>query len=229
MDLKLRTSLMCCLFVPSIAFQQLVQLHLNDAAPARQLVLSVPLEEFPQTIKGWAGHDVPIVDPEFLYGDEHLNRLFVAPDLSSTATLWIGFSSQGADRNHNPEVCMQAHGFVERRESRTMLNVEDGGKPIRKYRFMKPDGSDDCWVFYWHYSVDPVDPDQHSLLQRTHLKHTPRASMTVEVFAPAGRAPVDDFVRAAERQIRRRINSNAIRSSNIRLVYLVNDGGVVPE
>lgn len=229
MTLQPRVLLLLLLLATCSGLQAMAVQHVNPELMRRDLPLNAALADFPNVVTGWVGRDEPITSEEFLYGDEHLNRIYVAPNQLASATVWMGYSSLGRDRCHNPEVCMLAHGFRERPEDRSHVELEDGMQAIRKYRFARPDGRGDQWVYYWHYSRQVADVQRLTLLQKLRWESTPAASLTVEVFAPVGQPSIDEFVRELEAEIRRQLPDRTVRGSRLRPVYLVNDGGVLSE
>ena len=66
---------------------------------------------------------------------------------------------------------------------------------VQQYRFAGPTG-DRQWVFYWHYTMPPVDPPDITGLQRLYqrLRRRP-SSVTIEVFAPEHSGSDAEFAR----------------------------------
>lgn len=231
MKCRNRVLMILTLVLPFAGLQAGLTRHLHMVHSIQPQPLERPLHDFPIEVDGWTGRDVAIADPEFLYGDQHLNRNYFHQPTSSVAAVWIGYSATGEDSNHNPQVCMPAHGLYEVEDSQTFLEMPDGKAPIRRLRFAHPDGRQDQWVYYWYYTLVPTTSIQElTLLQKLQLRRKQFAGVTLEVFAPSGatnQLALESFVRAVDRSFQQQLPEGAVRGSTIRPVYLENRGQVI--
>lgn len=193
------------------------QRHLDAAIPeAGRATASIGLSALPLAFDGWQGQDRPIDNPDWLYADEHLHRVYRREGTDETATVWIAYSATAKDRQHHPQVCMAVAGKAEDPRARSELQADDGA-PIQRYRFGTT--GDASTVYYWHYTLPTPDADSLDRFQKLYrlLNHKPR-SVTVEIFDRAGAGQGDDaldaFALELERQMRDIVGAEAIRGSS---------------
>lgn len=206
--------------------------HLSGAEPFQTASLTRPLSEFPLKLGPWTGFDRPITDPTWHYADSHVNRAYYNTERGQSLSLWMAYSAAGQDRNHNPEVCMPAHGKHEDPSQRQVVPVEKDRDPIQQFRFVKPRGERGEWVFYWHYTLVPrIDQEQTTPLQRLYLLRRWRpSSLTIEVFAPD--IAEDDVVAArafaiqVDRLVHAHLPPGAVRGCQRNSIRLFNEGGI---
>jgi hypothetical protein len=197
---SLRFAWLIALLGGAVAGQQWLSRHLEAAGPLPSVPLRGPLSSLPLELGPWRGVDMPIEDERYLYADEHLQRTYYDADRGKAVSIWIAYSTEGADRRHHPEVCMDVAGKPEDAGVRQSLDVPGPGDLVQQFRFGTPGHWQ--WVFYWHYTLRPDDDKQPSdALQRVYqrMRKLP-SSMTVEVFAPEHD---EDDVEAARDFVRR--------------------------
>ena len=195
--------------------------------------LAKPLAEFPQELGEWIGIDTPVGRREFLYGEEHLHRVYRHRVSGQTLTLWMVYTDDGRDRGHHPEVCMRAIGHAEAREQRQSVAVAGAGAPVERFFFRRPNGQSGQWVYHWYYVFhDAFDvqtsPSLWQQLQRNLRFH--RSGLSVEVFAPKlsdtdGDA-ADELVRRVAEHVAQHVPPTADRRT-VRGDYLIVGGGRV--
>lgn len=198
--------------------QAAVRAHMA-ASTLPEVRLGHKLAEFPDQIDDWSGRDTPVSDPSFLYADDHLHRVYGLPQTGQNLVLWMAYSTHAVDRQNNPEVCMTSHGHVEDVASRQLVRVAGRGEPIQVYRFIHPTSGSSEWVFYWHYTLAPLEKlrELTPLQRRYHLSRHQFSSVSIEVFVPQ-RSDADlpgaiSFVTAVDEQLRQFLPSEAVRGS----------------
>lgn len=222
----LRFTWLIALLGGALAGQQWLSRHLEAAGPLPSVPLCAPLSSLPIELGPWQGVDVPIEDERFLYADEHLQRTYYNAHRGRSVSVWIAYSTEGADRRHHPEVCMDVAGKPEDASVRQALDVPGPGDRVQQFRFGTPGNWQ--WVFYWHYTLRPEDDEQIDSLQRAYqrLRKLP-SSMTVEVFAPEQAdddvEPVRDFVRRLSVEAQLLAGPDAERGSERLPVTVIND------
>ena len=226
----------CCAMVALIGMaccaQLAVERHLAATDRLPPVGLALPLEKFPLELPGWTGRDTEIKDPAWKYADSHLNRVYLSKSRGQAISLWMAYSLAEQDRNHNPEVCMPAHGKYEDRQCRRTLAAGEYAEPIQQFRFLKPRGGQAEWVFYWHYTLVPeIDREQYSPLQLMYLvRHWKSPSLTIEVFAPDIAQGDEDgareFAAAVDQALQAHLPPHVLRSSERRKIRFFNDGGL---
>ena len=231
--LRLRTRiaalavLLACGVAANAAEQHWV-VELGHVPPIR---LARPLAEFPSELGDWVGVETPVARREFLYGEEHLHRVYRQRETGQTVTLWMVYTDDGRDRAHYPEVCLRTIGHTEERDQRQSVAVPGPGEPVKRYYFRRPSGQAGQWVYHWHYLFrDQFDllasPHWWQRLQRSLRFH--RSGLSVEVFAPkfseVDREAADEFVRRVAEQLPEFVPETALRHTT-RGNYLILGGG----
>jgi len=205
--------------------------HLQAAGPLPSVSLTKPLQCFPLSLERWTGLETPLTDPRFLYGDDHLSRVYQSGDRRQGFQLWMAYSAKGADRGHHPEVCMRAAGMPEDPRGRKSLPAPGHSQPIQEYRFVRAGEGESLAGFYWYYTLDPPPAESASALQRAyqHFQHRP-SSLTIEVFtrimAEQDVVSAREFALAVDRAAQAILPPGAVRGSQRLPVFLINEGGV---
>lgn len=241
-----RSLLLIGIMACALAVQTVLDRHVAATEFLPPTPLLRPLPEFPLKLVAWQGRETDIRDPSWRYADSHLHRTYFNARRGQAVSLWMAYSRAGKDRDHNPEVCMPAHGkYEDTRQRQTLESPRVSGgsgaarspdqrhaEPIQQFRFIKPRGGRGEWVFYWHYTLIPrIDPQQFSLLQLHYgLRRWNPASLTVEVFAP-DIAPDDaagarEFVLEVDRALQSHLPPGALRGSQRSAIKLIKDGGL---
>lgn len=219
MHLRNRIVILLSLLATAACAQSAVRMHmLASALPA--VKLQRKLAEFPDRIGDWVGQDTPVTDPSYLYADDHLHRLFRLPKTGQQLVLWMAYSTHAADRRNNPEVCMTSHGHVEDPSCRRLVEVAGRGEPIQLYRFLQPTTGNGEWVFYWHYTLAPLEKlrELTPLQRRYHLSRHQFSSVSIEVFVPQWSADdlpaATEFVAEVDSLLREFLPPEAVRGSS---------------
>jgi len=225
-NVGLRYAWLMALLSGALAGQQWLSRHLEAAGPLPSVPLRAPLSSLPLELGPWRGVDVPIEDERFLYADQHLQRTYYDARRNQAISVWIAYSTEGTDRRHHPEVCMDVAGKTEDVSVRQALDVPGPGDRVQQFRFGTPGSGQ--WVFYWHYTLRPDDDEQNDTLQRAYqrMRKLP-SSMTVEVFAPElDEDDIDaarDFVRRLAVETQLLAGPDAERGSERLPVTVIND------
>ena len=181
----------------------------------------------------WSGADTPSESSAFLYGDEHVHRVYRHRQTGQTLTLWMVYTKDGSDRSHHPEVCMRTIGCVEERDLRTELPLADQPQPAQRFFFRNRDGRAGQWVYHWYYIFCEAPSDQpltvwQRLLEKGGRK---RSGMTVEIFAPqlteGDATRTDDFARQLDHTLKTHLPVGAIRGSQRGSFLLVGESRIV--
>ncbi len=206
--------------------------YLQAAGPLRPVALVRPLATFPWELGPWRGRDLA-TNPRFLYGDDHLSRVYGRRDRQQTFQLWMAYSAVGEDRGHHPEVCMMAAGLAEDPAGRALVPAEGHAEPIQQFRFGRVEEGKAVCGLYWHYTLAPPADDRASAIQRAYQRFQRRpSSLTIEVFSRAV-AEKDVALRgssrcAVDRAVQSSLPPGAVRGSARLPVLLLNEGGVKP-
>ena len=232
---KLRSRIVGLLVVLScgVAVDAAEQSWVSEMGTVPTVLLARPLAEFPRELGEWVGVDTPVARREFLYGEEHLHRVYRHRGSGQTLTLWMVYTDDGRDRGHHPEVCMRAIGHAEAREQRQSVVVPGAGAPVERFFFRRPNGQSGQWVYHWYYVFrDAFDvqtsPSLWQQVQRNLRFH--RSGLSVEVFAPKlsdtdGEA-ADELVRRVAEHLEQHVPRTADRRT-VRGDYLIVGGGRV--
>ncbi len=216
-----------------VAVDAAEQSWISELGTVPTIRLARPLAEFPQELGEWVGIDTPVARREFLYGEEHLHRVYRHRVSGQTLTLWMVYTDDGRDRGHHPEVCMRAIGHAEAREQRQSVAVPGAGAPVERFFFRRPNGQSGQWVYHWYYVFrDAFDvqtsPSLWQQMQRN-LRFQ-RSGLSVEVFAPklsdADRDAADELVRRVAEHLEQHVPPTADRRT-VRGEYLIVGGGRV--
>jgi exosortase len=178
------------LFLPAIALDHHIQ---RAAASYRRppVALQAALNTFPKELGPWVGQDTPVEREYFLYGDDHLNRIYVNRKTGQTLTLWMVYTTDGRNRIHHPRVCMKAIGCQEVVDRTQQVSLGNSGQPALQLYFRQPANGSGQWVVYWNHALDLGVPIEHSpLLNCLAAPPSKRSGLTLQVFAP-DLAPAD--------------------------------------
>jgi exosortase/archaeosortase family protein len=179
-----RLVLVSTLLLPAIALDHSFQ---RAAASYRRppVALRAPLSEFPNQLGSWTGQDTPVAREYFLYGDDHLNRVYINRQTGQTLTLWMVYTQDGRDRIHHPRICMKAIGCREVTNRTQQIPLPGKRQSAWKYYFEQPSNGSGQWVVYWNHVFDSGDPVEHSpVLKLLAAPPSRRSGLTAEIFAP---------------------------------------------
>ena len=210
-------------------------LHQAMAAPGRITTIAMQrsLAAFPTELGEWSGTDTPVENSSFLYGDEHLNRIYRHRRTGQTLTVWMIYTEDGRDRSHHPEVCMRSIGCAEEPDQRSALPLEGHPQPAQRFFFRNRSGRAGQWVYYWYYVFREAASDQPPTAWQRLLEKggRMRSGMTVEIFAPqltdGDAARTDDFTRLLDHALQPHLPSGAVRGSQRGAFLMVGDSRIV--
>ncbi len=117
----------------------------------------LPLSLFPEDAGGWHMYrDVPI-EPEvqdILKADDTLNRIYVSPDNSSAAFLFIAFfkSQRYGQAPHSPKNCLPGSGWEPLESEPLTITVPGRSEPVVTNRYLVARGEEQSVVLYWYQS-----------------------------------------------------------------------------
>lgn len=176
---------------------------------------AVRLDELPRQIGLWRSVE-HVVPPELKFADEQVLRTYQHRRSGQPAIVWIGYSKNGRDRGHHPEVCMRVAGRPEDRAQRQPLDAPGDAAAIQQYRFGHP--GDFQWVYYWHYTLPMKESEDLGTLQRAYLRLRARpASVTIEVIAAelpgTDRWEIIELARTLDGEIQRLLPAGSVRGS----------------
>lgn len=198
-NLRRRLTLVIGLLVFSIVIDYAAYSALSQLRATEQIPLQRPLAEFPRSLAGWTGIDAPVSREYFLYGDDHLNRVYRHDATGQTLTLWMIYTTDGRDRGHHPQVCMRSFGCQEDEGRKATVALPGEGQPADRFYFRRPAGTAGEWVTYWyHLFRSPVETEvtpgsMQALLGKF---RTGRSGMTIQLFIP-DRTEADSAAAAA--------------------------------
>jgi exosortase len=217
--------LMSLVLAAAVCAQFLLDRHLDAVVSQPSRPLKKPLAAFPRAIGPWQAQDMPIDEREAAVGDEALKRVYVDKSRRQRLTLWMVYSTVGADRSHHPEVCMAVAGQPEDRSARRSFAVPGHAEPIQQYRFGRTGRL--MRVFYWYYTLPTGESDPLDGLQRRYrATHFRPSSVTLEVFAPENgcdEAAAREFVTQVDAAIQAHVGKGAIRESRRIPVTVINE------
>jgi exosortase len=204
-SLMQRAVLVIGLLVVGIVVDRATCVALARSGTTHQVALRKPLAEFPTSLAGWTGVDTPVSKDYFLYGDDHLNRVYRNDQTGQTVTLWMIYTTDGRDRGHHPQVCMRASGCQEDEARLATVPLPGEGSPAERFYFRKPGGNAVEWVTYWYhvFRIPGETTTSNGVLDALLEKfRSGRSGMTIQLFIPertaADSAAADEFAAAVE-------------------------------
>ncbi len=120
----------------------------HDELPAR-----APLEQFPDTISGWAGMDLPIdQETRDVLGDgDFLSRNYIRQGQPAPIDLFIAYfpSQRTGSTIHSPKHCLPGAGWTF--DSSSYVNLaDDQGRVHRVGEYIISNGQARQFVIYWY-------------------------------------------------------------------------------
>lgn len=114
---------------------------------------SAPLPQFPFTVEGYTGRDIPIDQEtlEVLGNGDFLSRIYTRPDSPLSIGLFIAYfpSQRTGSTIHSPKHCLPGAGWYF--ESSKYVNlVDDGGKVHHVGEYVVSNGDQKQFVIYWY-------------------------------------------------------------------------------
>jgi EpsI family protein len=128
----------------------------DEAVPAVQ-----PLTAFPAQAGGWHLYkEYPIEKEvqEVLKADDTLNRIYVGPDGSTAAFLFVAFfkTQRSGQAPHSPKNCLPGAGWEPIESDPVTIPVAGRAEPIVSNRYLVARGEDKSVVLYWYQSHNRV-------------------------------------------------------------------------
>jgi exosortase len=177
--------------------------HLHASGAARYPELSKGLAAFPTeladprdpsggpvSLGAWSGREDPdaaTLPAQIRFADDLISRTYQQEAEGPLASLYVVYSEQGKDREHHPEICIRdVGGAPEDRRARATLFLDPAQqRPVQRFRF-RTGVEQYVFVYYWHYTLDPLPQPDQSGLQILHQRLSRRApSVTVQVSTNA--------------------------------------------
>ena len=116
-----------------------------------------PLADFPTSVNGWEMFkDVKIEQEtlDILKADDTLNRIYVNPQKTSEAYLFIAFfkTQRSGQAPHSPKNCLPGCGFEPIESGPISIAVPDRAEPIVVNRYLTARGDEKSVTLYWYQS-----------------------------------------------------------------------------
>jgi EpsI family protein len=120
-----------------------------------------PLSAFPQVSNGWTvEREFPLEKEvaEVLKADDTLNRLYVNPQRTTSASLFIAFfkTQRYGQSPHSPKNCLPGSGWEPTEDSTVSVVVPGRELPINIHKYVIVHGKDESVVLYWYQSHSRV-------------------------------------------------------------------------
>ena len=121
----------------------------------------LPLQFFPASFNGWQVFKEYPVEKEVedvLRADDTLNRVYVNPSGTDTASLFIAFfkTQRYGQSPHSPKNCLPGAGWEKVTDDRIPVTVQGWEAPIVINRYVVQQGDDKDVTLYWYHSHNRV-------------------------------------------------------------------------
>jgi exosortase/archaeosortase family protein len=93
------------LVIVAIVVDRVTCVALARPGEIHQVALRKPLAELPKSLTGWTGVDTPVSKDYFLYGDDHLNRVYRNDQTGQTVTLWMIYTTDETEATTLKSAC----------------------------------------------------------------------------------------------------------------------------
>lgn len=178
-----------------------VRANRPEEAPSRS-----SFEQFPLTLDGWKGQQLPPMDSKVLAilgVDDYVNRTYVRPD-RAVVGLYVGYykSQRQGDAIHSPQNCLPGAGWEPTASSYLTVPVGGGSPDISVNRYLIQKGLERQLVLYWYQSHGRVVASEYwskFYLIRDAVSINRTDAALVRVIAPIAPS-VDDAESRAEKQ-----------------------------
>lgn len=124
-----------------------------------------PLAEFPRTLGGWAGTDLPLSEDvlRVLGPGDFLARLYGRQSAGPYLDLFIAYfpSQRAGDTLHSPQNCLPGAGWAPLERSRLELTRPDGRRIVVNL-YLIGKGLDKRIVLYWYQAHGRVVASEYS-------------------------------------------------------------------
>ncbi len=141
----------------------LLQAAAYYAVASRSEVVPVmqPLGQFPAPIAGWTlEREYPIEKEvqDVLRADDTLNRVYVNPGRTASASLFIAFfkTQRYGQAPHSPKNCLPGSGWEPTDDSKVPVAVDGRAEPIVVNKYVISRGDQKSLVLYWYQSHSRV-------------------------------------------------------------------------
>jgi EpsI family protein len=143
------------LVVSAILLAQIAVLH--GVSRQEKTPSSPPLASVPRAFGGWTMAQEGVVDKEVqevLRADEVLTRMYLSPDRSSLANLYVAYfkTQRTGTTLHSPKNCLPGSGWVPSVSDKLSISVPGRAEPIRVNRYLVSKGDARSLVLYWYQS-----------------------------------------------------------------------------
>jgi EpsI family protein len=120
-----------------------------------------PLAGFPSSVSGWEMYkDVKIEQEtlDILKADDTLNRIYINPERTSQAFLFIAFfkTQRYGQAPHSPKNCLPGAGFEPIESGPISIAVPDRAEPIVVNRYLTARGDEKSVTLYWYQSRNRI-------------------------------------------------------------------------
>jgi len=209
MGFRWRLAIAVGLFATGTAAKSALGTYVADLRTKETTKIERKLSEFPMSIGGWVGADVPVnpIVLKDIKSEDHLNRAYTHSS-GERVVLWFNYSGKSLDQYHYPTVCKTGAGWQEDESQRKTVPFEgvSQGKPdappAAQCRMYFARDHEKSYVLYWYYLIgeDPIDRTMRSASRyaRVFLRGRQNPSLTVEVFSQSANPDpklLDEFAR----------------------------------
>ncbi|MCU1239231.1 MAG: hypothetical protein JWP63_7198 [Candidatus Solibacter sp.] len=164
-----------------------------------------PLMTFPNNISGWEMYkDVKIEQEtlDILKADDTLNRVYVNPQKTSEAYLFVAFfkTQRYGQAPHSPKNCLPGSGFEPIESGPITVSVPDRAEPIVVNRYLTARGDEKSVTLYWYQSHSRIIAGEFSAkfwLIADSVRYHRSDSSLVKVVVPVRNNDADAATRLA--------------------------------
>lgn len=127
------------------------------ASRAEKIPATAPLGTLPQVSAGWTvAREFPLEKEvqDVLKADDTLNRIYVDPQRTKSASLFIAFfkTQRYGQSPHSPKNCLPGAGWTPSVDSKLSVAVTGREAPIVVNHYVIARGEDESVVLYWYQS-----------------------------------------------------------------------------
>jgi EpsI family protein len=120
-----------------------------------------PLASLSSSLSGWQLYKDIKIDQEtldVLKADDTLNRIYINPDSTSSAFLFVAFfkTQRNNQAPHSPKNCLPANGYEPIESGHIQVAVPGRAEPIEINRYLTVRGEEKSVTLYWYQSHDRV-------------------------------------------------------------------------
>jgi len=121
------------------------------------------LADLPTTITGYTGTDLELspAEREVAGVEDYLNRLFIGPDSTLIASLYVGFyrSQVQGKTIHSPKNCLPGAGWEPISAGERMIQVGNTSYPVNRYILGK--NTTRALVYYWYQGRGRISANEY--------------------------------------------------------------------